>query len=469
MVAAVPPATQVLVLRDLGELYQKLDPKKATKLLTEAFSATANLEAKSRDVHQGKILSRLAEVNLDAALERVALYQPADPEAKPALYEGLVRTLLQREKAGAAVELFETYSGGNFPFKALDLLLEHLPPDDPRQVILFGRATTAYGASGGEKFPELLAKRSGKLPSASVQGAVGQILARVADAKFASGKSESLVGEKGPVMLQTAMDSVLFDTAHVIAQFEPKRLEEILVTRPALKAALDKYPKGRVSLGKNTATMSSSGDEQGEQRAAAMIGPFVAEQQMLERISQAAKKDPRAAIKTVDELTDTDLKARALATVVDAVHKDDPETARAVMGRGIEMLPKLERPMSVLMLVVSTFDEDSTNLLTTQMKQQLLEGFFASVGKFLKRDLDPDLPNIAERDEWPSTQLMRAVMMSVGAEMPDVAEPLLDQVKDASLRLLAQTALARGLLGEQLKSLNMNFATSSGKLPVNAF
>jgi tetratricopeptide (TPR) repeat protein len=469
MVAAATPAVQVLLARDLGELYQKLDKKKSVKLLTEAFSATPSLKAEHRDVQQGKILARLAEVDLDAAIERVAIYQPADPEAKPALYENLVRTLVQREKTPVAVELFETYSGGNYPFKALDILLTHLPADDPRQVILFGRATTAYGASGGGAFPELLARRAAALPRESVQGAVGMLLSRVADAKFAKGESVSLSGEKGPVVLQTAMDAVVFDTAHVIAMFEPKRLDEILATRPALRSALERYPKGRASLGGNTASMSASGDDQSEQRAASMIGPFAAEQQFLQRVADAAKKDPREAIKLADEVKDADLKARALGTVVETLHKDDPAAARAVIARAIEMLPKLERPMSVLSLLTVAFDEESAKLLTPQLQQQLIEAFFSSIGKFLKRDLDPDLPNLADRDDWPSTQLMRAVMMSVGAEQPDIAEPLLEQVKDTELRLLAQVALARGLLGEQLKSLNMNFVGQDGKLPPNVF
>ena len=155
MVATATPAVQVLLARELGELYAKVDRKKSVKLLTEAFSAAVALPPAHRDAQQGKILSRLAEVDLDAAIERVGVYQPVDAQAKPVLYESLVRTLVQREKLGAAVELFETYSGGNYPLKALSLLLEHLKADDPRQVILFGRATTAYGATGGGDFPEV--------------------------------------------------------------------------------------------------------------------------------------------------------------------------------------------------------------------------------------------------------------------------------------------------------------------------
>ena len=468
-VSAATPAVQVLLLRDLGELYRKLDKKKSIKLLTEAFSASAALPAERRDLHQGKILGLLAEVDLDAAIERVVVYQPADPEAKPVLYESLVRTLLQRDKIPAAVELFEIYSGGNYPFRALNLLLERLPPDDPRQVILFGRATTAYGATGGGQFPELLAKRAATMPRESIQGAVSMLLARVADAKFAKGESVSLSGEKGPVLLPTPMDALLFDTGHVIRLFDPKRLDEILSTRPGLRTALERYPKGRESLGKNTSVMSVSGDDQNEQKAASMIGPFAAEQQFLQRIAELAQKDPREAIKQAGELKDPDWKAQALTAVVGAVGEKDPETARTVISRAIELLPDLQRPMSVLSVVMATADDDLQKLLTPQLEQQLIEGFFASIGRFLKRDLDPDLPNLSDRDVWPSTQLMRALMMGIGADQAETAAPLLEQVKDLDLRLLAQVALARGLLGEQLHSLDMNFSAKDGKLPPNVF
>ena len=39
---------------------------------------------------------------------------------------------------------------------------------------------------------------------------------------------------------------------------------------------------------------------------------------------------------------------------------------------------------------------------------------------------------------------MRALMMGIGAEQADTAAPLLEQIKDLDLRLLAQAALARG-------------------------
>ena len=84
-VPAATPAVQVLLLRDLGELYRKVDKKKSFKLLTEAFSSSAMLKPEWRDGHHGKILGLLAEVDLDAAIERLAVYQPADPEAKPVL------------------------------------------------------------------------------------------------------------------------------------------------------------------------------------------------------------------------------------------------------------------------------------------------------------------------------------------------------------------------------------------------
>ncbi|MBY0505567.1 MAG: hypothetical protein K2X03_16760 [Bryobacteraceae bacterium] len=466
-VSVANPSVQVLLLRDLGELYGKLDRKKSVKLLTEAFSGTQQLPAEVRDVQQGRVLASLAEVDLDEAIERVGIYQPADPSRKPALYESLVRTLLQRDKTAAAVELFETYSGGYYPFLALNLLLEKLPVDDPRQVILFGRAVTAYGANGGGEFPNLLVKRAATLPRTSVQSAVTMLLGRVAEAKFAKGSALSLNGEKGPVLLQTAMDAMIFDTSHVIRQFEPKLLDEILVSRPMLKEALERYPKGRESLGNNTTSMSASGTGQSDQKAAEMMGPFAIEGQMLQRLSELAQKDPREAMKQAGQMKDADLKARALATVLDAVGTKDADAARATVTRAIELLPELQRAMSILSVIMAMADDELIKLLTPQLQSQLVEGSFAAITRCLKRDLDPDEPNLADRDEWPSTQLMRGLMMGLGANHPDLAEPLLEQVKDVELRLIAQVALARGLLGEELHSLQINFRGKGDKLPAN--
>lgn len=89
-VSAASPAVQVLLLRDLGELYQKVDKKKSIKLLTEAFSASAMLKPEWRDTHQGKILGLLAEVDLDAAIERVATMSASgdeQSEQKAAYYD----------------------------------------------------------------------------------------------------------------------------------------------------------------------------------------------------------------------------------------------------------------------------------------------------------------------------------------------------------------------------------------------
>ena len=89
-VSAASPAVQVLLLRDLGELYQKVDKKKSIKLLTEAFSSSAMLKPEWRDTHQGKILGLLAEVDLDAAIERVATMSASgdeQSEQKAAYYD----------------------------------------------------------------------------------------------------------------------------------------------------------------------------------------------------------------------------------------------------------------------------------------------------------------------------------------------------------------------------------------------
>jgi hypothetical protein len=64
-----------------------------------------------------------------------------------------------------------------------------------------------------------------------------------------------------------------------------------------------------------------------------------------------------------------------------------------------------------------------------------------------REDSDPERPNLAAREFWPSAAALRSVMYQAGQRLGHDAVNLLDLIPDKELRLLASIELAAALAG----------------------
>src|SRR5262249_11324762 len=139
-------------------------------------------------------------------------------------------------------------ASAEYPFTAARQLFEKLPAGDSRRVIAFGRAAEAYSRRPVGPFPEMLAHHWKEVPQSLAQSALGIVVNAVRTFGDETRSAESYTTEKGTVKLSSRQSVELFHILGALRALAPKQLEEILTAYPDLRAAVQMYPEGRLSM-----------------------------------------------------------------------------------------------------------------------------------------------------------------------------------------------------------------------------
>jgi hypothetical protein len=140
--------------------------------------------------------------------------------------------------------------GGPFPLRTLNRLLEALPEDDHRCGALFAQAVNAFGTHTTAAFAETVAGNWRKLPAAAVESAVKAVVDWVLDRPDPKESFHATYStEKGTASFAGRRDYDLFNLIHILRRFDPKRTDELLLRRPALRVMVERFPEGRASMG----------------------------------------------------------------------------------------------------------------------------------------------------------------------------------------------------------------------------
>ena len=451
---------QVASARELGELYGKLDKKRATEILEQGFANALTLpdEADSyiRSRNQGALIEKLAVFNATKALELLAQLPAtaADGTVKPRAYEKVVEALLQEKKIDEAALLLESYGAGEYPFRAALHVMEKLDPG--RRIILFGHATTAYNATPQGDFGELILRHWEQLPREAVQPAIASIVVNL----LRPNKSKRqefirLPSEQGPVSL-TKAEHQLFKLLKVVKAVDEKAFAEILEKNKALRNANTKLPTG----GHKGMTMTLTSDGDNDAEAQAMSQGMAQRMEQSSRIGALAEKDPREALKLAEKIKDADQRLQAIVDVGNAAAEKDPAIAASVLTAAIAALDKADEPIIVALSLLQLM-QVAEHAKQPPLLAQLADKSFTATERLRASDLHKDKPNTSPRDTWPSTQCARMAMFMAGTALGLEAMPMLDKWRDPELRLVAQIALARALLGEMPHEISINIGHSS--------
>jgi hypothetical protein len=139
----------ILSLMHLGRTYPVYDKKKAIDFFRQAFAATSAAPEETRDVLQGEIVKWLADVSLPDAMEQLrGMEEPATGlEGNTSAVDRVIQLLLAKSEFDKAAEVIGLIPAeADYPFRAAALLFDQLPKDDPRRVLVFTRATSAYSS-----------------------------------------------------------------------------------------------------------------------------------------------------------------------------------------------------------------------------------------------------------------------------------------------------------------------------------
>lgn len=457
MLGSAQPAVAVVALMHLAENYQVFDAAKSLEYFEQAFAAAAVLPASGdgdpRGELQAAIVSRAADFNLDAAIRMLNRMVPGsgkDPRT-PAI-EKIVGILLSKDGIEPALALIESAgSTGEYPFNAVGMVMAKLPGDDPRRSTVFGSAMAAFANRPNPGFTSLLTQHWRDVPPAMAQSAAGSLVNWILDRKDPGFLAQTWSGSRGSVTFHSRQETELFDVMAVLTAVDPKRAGEILERYPDLRAALVRFPQGTQSLAGRDGSVSSritgsdqkiSPDAEAGQRVKGMA------QSRADAALAAISQDPRRALGIAKTIPLPEKQAEVLGMIAQAVSAQDPGTARQVLNQCVAILDGIKDP-AVRAGVWAIVAEAAHRMNDDQRAWEAVNRGMADAAALLKIDSDPGSPNTALREYWPATQNYRRIVSQAGKIFGVDAEPLLAEIADPDLALLARIELAQVLLGRE--------------------
>jgi hypothetical protein len=467
MLSSAQPAVAVAALLHLAENYQVFDGAKSLEYFEQAFAAAAVLPAGSDDDPRGElqaaIVRQAADLNLDAATRMLNRMVPAgngagngnDPRT-PAI-EKIVGILLLKDGMEPALALIESAgSTGEYPFHAVGMVMAKLPGDDARRNTVFGSAMAAFANRPNPGFTSLLTQHWRDVPPAMAQSAAGSLVNWILDRTDPGFKDPGFLaqtwsGSRGSVTFRSRQETELFDVMAVLSAVDPKRAAEILQRYPDLRAALVRFPQGTQSLAGRDGSVTSritGGDQKISPEAEARERVKGMAQSRADAALAAVSQDPRRALGIAKTIPLPEKQAEVLGMIAQGVSAQDPGTARQVLNQCIGILDEMKDP-AARAGAWAIVAEAAHRMKDDQGAWEAVHRGMADAAALLKADSDPGSPNTALREYWPSTQNYRRIVSQAGKMFGVDAEPLLAEIADPDLALLARIELAQVLLGRE--------------------
>lgn len=468
--ASVKPETQVAVLANVGDTIEAINRKKALDYFRQAFTATAALadhpNSRARANAQAGIVGLMSRLEVGEAIAMLKQMEPParglDQRTNAAgqIIDGLVK----KKDLDTALTVIDALGGtGAFPYRAAQRLFKALPAEDARRLGLFASATSAYAAKQDSVYGDMLVACWDDLPSAMAQSALDTFVKQILGAKDTEFETTTLSGTKGAVHFDNRADLELFKVHYLINRADPKKAKELLDSRPALRSAIEQFPEGPKSIEvQSTNVMRGDRQPPADDQTRARL-QAVSENRAAAAMAEVSK-DPGKALSLVIDIPLPEVRANVLGAIARSAAEKDPTTANAALGKCVALLDDIKDPMRRIDPWASVADA-AHQLKDEKLAQKAIERMLADGNDLLKQDLDKDSPNLALRDNWPSTLAYRRTMIAAAKNLGVDAEPLLDQIKDPDMRLLAQVDYAAALLGRPRR--NFSVSVNRGGPPPN--
>ena len=402
MVSTASPGIQVPAL-----LYQGSDRKKTLELLDQAMGAA------STGGLQARVVRTAADIDVDKAIEMASAVPVQD---RTEALERIVTALVGQKRLDRAVDVL-----------------------DPRRPSLFASATAALTpASRKTDFTRLLVHQWRNLPRPLVDGAATMLVNLILDDKSDTKTISTLSSSLGSVGFDNDKDYQLFDIMHILQIVDPKKAAALKEKRPALAAALDKFPEGRLSMNPsdsdNISTSRNSTDSKAADnpQAAAKMQSMALSQAKAQEALALARKDVQLGVSRATEVPDPYLKASALAEIAQLAAGKDPATAKSVIGQAIAAMKEIKNPEATAK-VWAAVASAATEAKDDEMAREAIDKGLAACAALYKLDPNADDPNTAPREFWPSMQHYRNLLYKAAKVKGTEAPLLLAKINDPDL------------------------------------
>ena len=454
-----------IALGYVAENYNEFDHKKAVEWLRQGFAITAGIAPSSRDARalvQSNLAMTATKISLDDAIGMVEQIVPTgklvgvDPRQRA--IEAITAHLIEKGDLDRAVELLNSLgSTGEYPFHAAQLVFEKLPAGDGRREALFGYSMSAYGLRPGDDFVRFVGKHWKALPRAQAVAAVGAILENTLKKKVESADqyTGTLTSDKGTVTFSDPQSIELFDVLYIVREVEPKRAAELLDTRFELKSALERFPKGRESMGEAVSWNMSFGSGKSDAPEQSLNG--LADSRFAQAINLLGKTDEKADAKTEKEQLEKalemvktiplpDRRANALGIIADAAGAEDPVLAKRLLSECLEVIKDV-KDVSLRQPIWDHVVGAAHAIHDDKLAWEAVDHSLSDATELYNKDTDADHPNAAIRDWWPSTNAYRRSVIAATKAFGIEAEVILQKITDPDLAVFARVEMAATLLG----------------------
>jgi hypothetical protein len=379
---------------------------------------------------------------------------PGDYDPRQEALDRLVEKLLEAKQFGDAFELVNAVGAtGQFPYSASGKILEQLPKGDPRRDAVFGMALSTYRLRPAEPFSTFVQRHWQELPRVAAEAAVSAIVSQILTYKSDDVLIESIAASNGSITLRTRQDVELFDILHLLREFDPKRADEIEDSHPELKAALARFPSGRDSMGSimnetRGSDLNAASQNSGNLAQAASVIDDILKLGDGETAGDSPEKKRKIWLKAVDlvkTISDSDTRAQLYSMGLDDDAKDDPEVFKALTSEVYSTAKDIKDPLNRADLwsgLGAAAHLTKDDKLAAEAFDKALDG----AADTYRRDTNPDEPNIALRDQWPSTNAYRKVVIGVTRAFGVDAGWILTRISDPSIAVYARIEMAQALL-----------------------
>ncbi len=458
MVGAATPQFQTAALLHLADNYTQFDKKRSLELFRQAFEAASTLSGQASDL-QAEVIRLLAEVNVSEAIallpqmaesKDIGLGMDFDPRQRAV--NALIKKLLETKEFDRAALLLDT-AGGAFSYRGLQSILEALPEHDPRLESLFSAGMTAFSAKPDRVFVELLAALAKKLPEPTVHQAAKAAVSWIVSREDKESHSAQISTPKGSVSFDSRKGVELFNVMHLLSAADPKRAEELLQSRPALRAALERFPEGMHSMtgDKDNDSLSfnfssSSGEMDPQERAKRAVAAL--SESRKQAALQVLEKDAQKALDLVASIPLAGDQAEVLGAAAASVGEKDVPKARLVLNQTAKLLKDVEEPAGSLPAWLNVA-RAAHRIHDQQRAWDALDHAVTAVLELHKRDTDKEKGNHAASEYWPSTQRGRQIVATAAKLFGVDGEPVCSKFTDQDLALLMRIEFAQILLGRE--------------------
>lgn len=450
---------RILAWQRLGVAYRDFDGARSAAWLRKAFDAAALMPAVPRLAAQGRVVQSMAAVSPEAASEMLWAIPEAGrrTSAWQSAADVVVSNLVSRGIDRALGELDLMREPVAYPFAIAQVLFQLLPAEDPRRLILFDQAHAAYRRLPKGQFPEFLAQHWRDVPRERAQGALRTVIEVLPDKADQSDQPETTTADGSGARLHSQLTTELFRLAAALRELAPDSLQAAVANHPDLRFALERFPDGRISDhwwdNEIPTGAVARGHEDSDMGIPVWSVLFVsgianrsASAEQVGTVMDVAAHRPAEALEKAGHIAHDAVRAEVFARIAMIAQGRDEKVSLRSLEAALSQLRQMRAPEQRIYGWLAVADAAHDDATAWDALQRSVSDSVALWRQEMRTDSSGETP-LAYRQ---STQTCRLALLSAARRFGLRAVPLLGQIDERDLALLARIDLAGALVGHRV-------------------